>query len=179
MIRLQSAIVCANQLELVLRVLVKTRTRFMAFSIAAPASFPAGTSLSLAILTFASWTICDTKWYTLHCLRLSNGNCRDGINWEKISWTYFKLVTTVTNCQSPLRCTYGIRRIVSTRYTSKDVTRTQGTDFVWLRYWNEDGISHLCLLELFRTCVEHSLMLPFLIPFDSSPHFLTCVSSGW
>ena len=54
MIQLQSAIVYANQLELVLGVLVKTRTPFMAFSIAASASFPAGTSLSLAILTFAS-----------------------------------------------------------------------------------------------------------------------------
>ena len=40
--------------ELVLGVLVNTRTPFMAFSIAASASFPAGTSLSFAILTFAS-----------------------------------------------------------------------------------------------------------------------------
>ena len=151
----------------------------MAFSNAASASFPAGTSLSLTILTLARWTICDTKWYTLHCLRLNNGNCRDGINWEKIRRTDFKLVTIVTTCQSPLRCTYGVRRIVSTRYTSKDVTMTQGTNLVRLRYWNEDRISYLGMFELLRTCVEHSLLLPFQIPSDSSPQCITHISSGW
>ena len=151
----------------------------MAFSIAASASFPAGTSLSFVILTFAGWTVCDTKCCTLYCPHLSSGNCWDGINWEKISWTNFKLGTTVINCQSPLRCTYGVSRIVSTYYASKDVTRTQGINLVWLRYWNEDGIAHLGLFELLQTCVERSLLLLYLIPFGSSPHRITHISSGW